>query len=149
MSTLNSAKLYARVALLRRQVLVRQLIRRAIASALAVAALIVAAGLATHALFLAIRVPLGELGATLVIAAVYFVVAVILLAYAMHESTSPELDALAEMEATALDAATAETQGIMKAVGAAGHRIETLGDSITLGIGVLATLRKLLASRKT
>lgn len=55
-------------------------------------------------------------------------------AYAMHESTSPELDALAEMEATALDAATAETQGIMQAVGAAGHRIETLGDSITLGI---------------
>jgi hypothetical protein len=52
----------------------------------------------------------------------------------MHESTSPELDALAEMQATALDAATAETQGIMQAVGAAGHRIETLGDSITLGI---------------
>ena len=88
-------------------------------------------------------------GATLVIAAVYFAAAIILLAYAMHESTSPELDALAEMQATALDAATAETQGIMQAVGAAGHRIETLGDSITLGIGVSATLRKLLASRKT
>jgi len=61
MSTLNSAKLYGRVALLRRQVLLRQIIRRAIAGALAVAAFVVTAGLATYALFLAIKGLRGNL----------------------------------------------------------------------------------------
>jgi hypothetical protein len=149
MSTLSSAKFYARVALLRRQVLLRQLIRRAIASALAVAALIVAAGLATYALFLAARVPLGDLGATLAIAALYLAAAILLLTYALHEPTSPELEALAEMEAAALETVTVDTQGIVQVASAAGHRIENLGSSLTLGVGILSALRKLLASRKS
>jgi len=147
MQTFGSAKLYARVALLRRQILLRQLIRRALAGALAGAAFIIAMGLATCALFLAVRDPLGDLGATLAIAALYVAAAVMLLAYALREPNSPELQALAEMEATALDAATADTQGIVRAVGAAGQRIEDLGASLSLGIGVVSALRKLLASR--
>ncbi len=111
MSTLNSAKLYGRVALLRRQVLLRQIIRRAIAGALAVAAFVVTAGLATYALFLAIKVPLGGLGATLAIAGLYLVAAIILLAYTLREPHSPELQALDEMEAAALETIAAETQG--------------------------------------
>lgn len=149
MSALNSAKLYGRVALLRRQVLLRQLIRRAIAGALAVAAFIVTAGLATCALFLAIRVPLGDLGATMAIAALYLVTAFILLAYTLREPHSPELEALAEMEAAAFETITADTQGVVQMVNAAGHRIENLGSSLTLGVGILSALRKLLSSRKS
>lgn len=149
MSTLNSAKLYGRVALLRRQVLLRQLIRRAIAGALAVAAFVVTAGLSTYALFLAIRPPLGDLGATLVVAGLYLVAALILLAYTLREPHSPELQALEEMEAAALETITAETQGLVQMVNAAGHRIENFGSSFTLGVGILSALRKLLASRKS
>jgi hypothetical protein len=149
MSTLSSAKLYGRVALLRRQVLLRQFIRRTITGALAVAALIVAAGLATYALFLTIRVPLGDLGATLAIATFYLAVAIILLVYTVRETTSPELDALSEMETAALEEITADAQGAVQMFSAAGHRIEDLGSSVTLGIGILSALRKLLASRKS
>ena len=149
MSTLSSAKLYARMALLRRQVLLRQLIRRTMAGALAVAAIIVAAGLSTYALFLTIRVPFGDLGATLAIAAIYLAAAFSLLVYALREPASPELEALAEMEAAALETAMADSQGVVEMLTAAGHRIESLGDSLTLGFGILSALRKLLASRKS
>ncbi|MGA0565167.1 hypothetical protein ACO2RV_22200 [Ancylobacter sp. VNQ12] len=149
MSTLNSVKLYSRVALLRRQVLLQQLIRRVITGALAVAAFIVAAGLATYALFLASTVPLGELGATLAIAALYLVCAILLLAYTLREPRSPELQALEEMETAALDTVTADTQGMVQLVHAAGHRIENLGSNLTLGIGLLSALSRLLASRKS
>lgn len=148
MSTLSSARLYARIALLRRRVLLRQTLRQVIAGALAVIALVVAAGLATFALYLAIRVPLGELGATLVIAAGYAVIALALLIYAFHDPASPELEALAEMEAAALEAVTAETRGVADLVGAAGDRIESLGSSVALGVGLLSALRKVLAKRK-
>jgi len=146
-STLNSAKLYGRVALLRRQVLLQQLIRRAIAGALAVAAFIVSAGLATYALFLAIRVPLGDVGATLSIAGLYLLSALLFLTYTLREPHSPELQALEEMEAAALDTVTADTQNMVQLFNAAGHRIENLGSSLTLGVGILSALRKLLASR--
>ncbi|OYR24900.1 hypothetical protein [Brucella grignonensis] len=149
MSTLNSAKLYGRVALLRRQVLLRQIIRRAIAGALAVAAFVVTAGLATYALFLAIKVPLGGLGATLAIAGLYLVAAIILLAYTLREPHSPELQALDEMEAAALETIAAETQGVVQMVNTVGHRIENIGSSFSLGIGLLSALRKLLVSHKS
>lgn len=149
MSALNSAKLYGRVALLRRQVLVRQLIRRAIAGALAVVAFTVTAGLATYALFLAIRAPFGDINAALAVAGLYLVLALILLAYTLREPNSPELEALAEMEAAALETITAETQGVVQLVNDAGHRIEGLGSSLALGVGILGALRKLLASRAT
>ncbi|MBP2297242.1 hypothetical protein [Azospirillum rugosum] len=149
MSTLNSVKLYGRVALLRRQVLLQQLIRRAVAGALAVAAFVTAAGLGTYALFLGIVAPLGALGATLTIAALYLVCSLLLLAYTLRERRSPELQALEEMEAAALDTLTADTQGMAQIVQAAGHRVETLGSSLTLGIGIVSALRRLLASRKS
>ncbi|GEO85906.1 MULTISPECIES: hypothetical protein [Alphaproteobacteria] len=148
MSTLSSAKLYGRVALLRRQVLLRQIIRRAIAGALAVAAFVVTAGLATYALFLAIRVPLGDLGAAMAIAGIYLVAALILLAYSLREPRSPELQALEDMEAAASETIAAETQGMVQMATAAGHRIENLGSSLSLGIGILSALRRLLSSRK-
>jgi len=144
MSTLQSAKLYGRVALLRRQVLVQQFVRRAIVGTLAVAAFIVAAGLATYALFLAIRVPLGDVGATLTIAGIYLVLALVLLAYTLHEPR-----ALQEMEEAALETVAADTQGLVQLVNSAGHRIDDIGSGLTLGVGILSALRKLLASRKS
>ncbi len=149
MSTIDSAKLYGRVALLRRRVLLRQIIRRAVAGALAIAAFVVTAGLATHALFLAIRVSLGDLGSVLAIAGLYLVAALALLAYALHEPHSPELQALEEMEAAALETITAETQGVMQMANAAGQRIGDLGSGLTLGVGVLSALRRFMASRKS
>lgn len=149
MSRLTSARLYGRIALLRRQVILQQMVRRAIAGALAVAAFIVTAGLLTYALFLAIRAPLGDLGATLAIAAIYLVVALVLLSYTLREPRSPELQALEEMEAAALETVTAESQDVMRLLNSAGQRVESLGSGLSLGVGILSALRKLLASRKT
>jgi len=149
MSTLNSAKLYARIALLRRQVLLRQLIWRTVAGALAVAAIVVAAGLATYALFVGIRPALGELGATLTIAAIYLATGITMLLLALREPVSPELEALAEMEVAALDTMMADSQGVIRMFSAAGHQIESLGSGVALGVGVLSALRKLLASRSS
>ncbi len=148
MSSITSTKLYVRVAILRRRVLLRQLVRRTMAGALAVAALVVAAALSTYAVFLAIRTPLGDLGAVLSIAGFYLAIAVSLLLYTLHEPESPELDALAEMEAAALDSAAADTHGIVHAFSAAGHRIEDLGNTFSLGISALSALRRLLATKR-
>jgi hypothetical protein len=59
------------------------------------------------------------------------------------------LQALEEMEVVALETIAAETQGVVQAVNTAGHRIENLASSFTLGIGLLSALRKLLVSRKS
>lgn len=149
MTTLGSAKLYARIALLRRQVLLRQLIWRIVASALAVASFVVAAGLATYALYLAIRSPLGELGATLTIAATYLAIGIAMLLHALREPVSAELEALAEMEVAALDAMMEDPQGVVRMLSTAGHQIESLGSSVRLGVGILTALRKLLVSRRS
>lgn len=148
MSSITATKLYVRVAVLRRRVLLRQLIRRTIAGALGVAALVVNTGLATYALFLAIKSPIGELGAVLSIAALYLAMALSLLLYTLHEPASSELDALEEMEAAALESAAADTQGIVRAFSAAGHRIEDFGNTVSLSIGILSTLRRLLITPK-
>lgn len=148
MSTFASAKLYVRVALLRRQLLIQIIIRRAIAGALAVAAFVVAAGLATVALFLAIRGPLGDAPAALVIAGIYCLAASALLVYALRDPASPELTALSEMESAALETVAAETQGLSQVVGVAGQRMNDIGGTLTLGLGVLSALRKILAGRK-
>jgi hypothetical protein len=148
MPNLTSTKQLVQVALLRRRVLLRQTIRRAIAGALALAALIVAAGLVTYAVFLVIRTPLGELGAILAIAGFYLAVAIVLLIYTLHEPASPELDALAEMEHAALESFTADTQGFAQAFTGAGAGVSNLSNTIALSISVVTALRKLLATAR-
>ena len=143
-----STKLFVRIAVLRRRVLLRQYVQRAIAGALAVAALIVAAGLSTYAAFLAIGPSFGDLGAVISIAALYFVIALGLLLYTLHEPTSPELDALAEMEAAALDSLVADNQGLVQTFATAGHRMESLGNTLSLSFGALSALRRLLSAKK-
>lgn len=148
MSGIASTKLYVQVAILRHRVILRQLVRRVLAGALAVAAFIVTAGLSTYALFLAIRSQVGDLGSVLAITGIYLVIAVILVLYTLHEPISPELDALAEMEAAALESAIIENREIIQAVSAAGHRIQDFRNTFSLGIGVLSALRRLLATAK-
>jgi hypothetical protein len=148
MYNMSSTKLFVRIALLRRRALLRQYVRRAIAGALAVAALIVAAGLATYALFLAIRTPLGDLSAVAVIASLYAAIAAALLLFTLHEPASPELDALAEMEEAALESLLADNQGVVQSFAAAGHRIESLGNTLSLSLGALSALRRLLSAKK-
>lgn len=148
MSGITSAKLYMRVAILRRRVLLNQAIRRALAGALAVAAFVVAAGLSTYALYLTIRVSLGDLQSVLLIAGIYLVAAIALVVFTFHEPKSAELDALTEMEAATLDAALVENQGIIQAASVAGQHIQDIGNTVSLGIGVLSSLRRLIASRK-
>ena len=126
----------------------RQAIGRAIAGALAVAALIVAAGLATYALYLAIRPLLGDLGAVLVVAGLYLAVAIILLVYTLHEPHSPELEALAEMEAAALETLTAESQDMLRFLSPAGHGFSNFGNTMSIAIAIIGALRKLIGSRK-
>ncbi|MEZ5841025.1 MAG: hypothetical protein R3D02_11595 [Hyphomicrobiales bacterium] len=149
MSAMTSTKLYMQVAVLRRKVLLRQAVRKAVAGALAVAAIIVAAGFATAALFLVIREPLGDLGAVLALAGLYLAVAVVLLAYTLHEPQSAELDTLSEMEAAALDAAMADNSDIINAFGSTGQRLHDIGSTVSVGIGVLSALRRMVKGRKT
>lgn len=143
-----STKLFVRIAVLRRRILLRQYVGRAIAGALSVAALVVAAGFSTYAIFLAIRPPLGDVGAVLSIAALYGVIALGLILYTLHEPASPELDALAEMEAAALNSLVTDNQGIVQTFASAGHRIENLGNTLSLSFGALSALRRLLSAKK-
>uniref|UniRef100_Q07JW8 Phage holin family protein n=1 Tax=Rhodopseudomonas palustris (strain BisA53) TaxID=316055 RepID=Q07JW8_RHOP5 len=148
MTGMNSTKLYFRIALLRRQILLRQIIKRTIAGSLAVAALIVAAGLATYASFLALRIPLGDSIAAAIVAGVYLVLGLGLLLYTLHEPASPELDALAEMEGAALEALGADTQGLRSAISSGAHRIEDLGNAFSTSFAILTTLRRILSGTK-
>ncbi len=145
MTGFESTKFYARVALMRRRLLLRQMIRRALAGTLAVAALIVAASFATRTLYLALLAPLGELGATGVLAGGYLVLAVGLLLFALSEPGSAEMTALTEMEEIARARALAETQGTVAGVEG---RIESLGSSISVGLGLLGMLRRIMARKK-
>ena len=148
MTGMTSTKLYLRIALLRRQILLRQIIKRTIAGSLAIAALIVAAGLATYASFLALRIPLGDSIAAAIVAGVYLVLGVGLLLYTLHEPASPELDALAEMEGAALEALGADTQGLRSAISSGAHRIEDLGNAFSTSFAILTTLRRILSGAK-
>ncbi|PYF01138.1 hypothetical protein BJ122_12616 [Rhodopseudomonas faecalis] len=149
MTGMTSSKLYFRIALLRRRVLLRQAIKRAVAGALAVAALIVAAGLLTYASFQALRVPLGDVLAAVVIAGVYLVIGLGLLLYTLHEPSSPELDALSEMEAAALEAFGNDTQGLRSAISASAHRIEDFGSAFSTSFAILSALRRILGAKKS
>jgi hypothetical protein len=149
MTGMTSSKLYFRIALLRRRVLLRQLIKRTVAGALAVASLIVAAGLLTYASFQALRLPLGDALAAAVIAGAYLVIGFGLLLYTLHEPSSPELDALSEMEAAALEALGTETQGIRSAISSGANRIEDFGNAFSTSFAILSALRRILGSRKT
>jgi hypothetical protein len=148
MTGMTSSKLYFRIALLRRQILLRQIIKRTIAGSFAVAALIVAAGLATYASFVALRIPLGDSVAAAIVAGVYLVIGVGLLLYTLHEPASPELDALAEMEAAALEALGADTQGLRSVISSGAHRIEDFGNAFSTSFAILSALRRILSGAK-
>ncbi|PPB80975.1 hypothetical protein LV82_01708 [Albidovulum inexpectatum] len=148
MSTLESVKLYGRVTLLRRRVLLQQLVRRAMAAAIAVLAFVAAIGMATFALFVAIAPSLGTVGASLTIAAIYLALAILLLLYSLREPNSAELQALEEAEAAALEMLAHDAQEVVQVASAASHRISDLGSNLGMAVAILTALRRLLGARR-
>ncbi|MFT3688049.1 hypothetical protein [Paenirhodobacter sp.] len=137
MTTVESARIYARIALLRRRVLLRLALRRAVAGLFAGLALIVAVGFGTRAAYLALLPRLGDLGATAAVGGGYLVVALILAAIALREPASPELDALGAMEEEARLKAMVAARGI-------GARAELFTGNILTGINLVGLLRRFL-----
>lgn len=140
MTTVETARLYARIALLRRKALLRHALRRAAAGILALAALVVAAGFGTKVAWLALLPRLGELGATAVIGGGYLLVAVILAIIALREPRSAELAALEQMEAEAGVKAEIAFKRI-------GLQAETLTGNVLTGISLVRLLRRLLGRK--
>lgn len=136
MTTVELARLYARIALLRRKVLLRVALRRAVAGVFAALALIVALGFGTRAAYLALLPHLGELGATAAVGGGYLVVALILAAIAAREPASPELVALGAMEEEAKAKAMMAAKGV-------GARAELLTGNVLTGVNLIGLLRRL------
>lgn len=141
MTTVESARIYARIALLRRKVLLQTALRRAVAGLFAAIALIVAVGFGTRVAYLALLPQLGELGATAAVGGGYLVIALILAAVALREPASPELDALRAME----DEARAKAVIAARSVGA---RAEFLTGNVLTGINLISLLRRLLRRKR-
>lgn len=143
-TTLDAARVYARIAVLRRKLLLRQAAQRAVAGIVALVALLIAMGFGTRALYLALVPELGELGATSVIGGFWLVVALALGAYAASTPRSEELAELEQMERQAR-IRTENAIGAMRAVGA---QAETLTGRAIMLFGVVNALRRMLRRRK-
>lgn len=109
----TTTELYARIALLRRKVLLHYLVRRALFGLLGILALIVSLALMSFGLFLWLRPRIGEVEAIFAIAALQVIVGGVCLALAVRQPASTELDALAEAEATAFAAVGKIVSGIV------------------------------------
>lgn len=142
--TIETARVYARIALLRRRVLAEQALRRALAGSVAAGLALVALGFATAALYLWLAAELGALGATLILACGYLFCALLFGLYAARRPHSPELDALAQMEAEARDK-TALALGRVSAIAA---RAEAMSGTFVLGFGAIKALMTLFGRRR-
>jgi hypothetical protein len=143
----NTASVYAQVALLRRRVLFRHATVHALLAATAMFLLITGCVLLSAALFLALRQPLGDIGAMVAVAVLYFASGSIALTLALREPTSPELAALATAEVVAFDAVTAEATAILTTVRAVEAKLERVISSLTLGERAKTLLERVLKAR--
>lgn len=137
MTTVESARIYARIALLRRRVLLQLALRRVLAGLIAAAATLVAAGFGTRVLYLALLPRLGELGATAAVGGGYLLIALIFGVLALREPASPELKALDLMEAEAKQKAVLAVNGL-------GMRADGLTRSVLTGLSLFNLLRRFL-----
>ena len=97
-----SASLYAHVALVRHRILLQHAANRAVIGVVAVLMLLVGFGLLNAALFLYLRPALGDIAALLVAALIHLAIGSLAMALTWKEYTPPELEALANAEASAL-----------------------------------------------
>jgi hypothetical protein len=144
----TTAKLYLRVAGLRRRLLIRYAAQRLALGVLAAIVLLVGLGLLNVALVLWLRDTYGDLGAVLIVAALHAVAGAILAALALQAPSSRELGALEEAEAAALDAVTAEVEGITQKLNDFEARLESIGGHLALVPGAISTLSGLLSRSK-
>ncbi|HEY0212289.1 MAG TPA: hypothetical protein VGC40_01685 [Paenirhodobacter sp.] len=143
-TTLDAARIYARIAVLRRKVLLRQAVQRAVAGIVALVALLIAMGFGTRALYLALVPHLGDLGATATIAGGWLVLALGLLAYALSTPKSEELTELEQMEAQA----RVRTQNAFGTMRMAGMQAESITGKVFMALGVINALRRLWRRRR-
>lgn len=143
MQTLETAKVYGRIAWLRRQVLVQLALRRVAAGLIAAVAGFVALGFGTAAGYMALADRLGPIAAAAIVACLWLLLAVILAIYAASTPKSVELDALEQMEIEAR-ARTSLAVGQLTGVVA---RAEAMSGTMTVGLALWRTLRRLMRSR--
>ena len=144
----TTAKLYLKVASLRRRLLIRYAAQRLALGVLAAIVLLVGLGLLNVALFLWLRDAYGDLGAVLIVAGLHAIAGAILAVLALRGPSSRELGALEEAEAAALDAMTAEVEGITEKLNTFEARLETIGGHLALVPAAISTLSGLLSRPK-
>lgn len=143
-STLDSTKVYARVALLRRKVLLRRALRRAAAGVGAALALLVAISFGTRAAYLALVPRLGDLGASAAVAGGYLLLCLILALIALREPKSDELAALETLELQARQKAGQAFYGLRSS----GLQAQSITGKLVLAVSLLNALRRILRARK-
>ena len=128
----TTAKLYLKVAGLRRRLMLRYAAQRLALGVLAAIVLLVGLGLLNVALFLWLRESMSDLGAVLIVAALHGIGGGILAVLALRGPSSRELAALEEAEAAAFDAVSAEIEGISQKLSAFEARLEGIASHLAL-----------------
>jgi hypothetical protein len=141
----TTAKLYLRVAGLRRRLMLRYAARRLAFGVLAAIVLLVGLGLLNIALFLWLREAYGDLNAVLIVAALHVVAGGVLALLALRGPGGRELAALEEAEAAALEAVTTEVETIAQKLTAFEGRLETIGRHLALVPDAVSAISGLLA----
>jgi uncharacterized membrane protein YraQ (UPF0718 family) len=143
-----SASIYAHVALARHRILLQHAANRAVIGAIAVPMLLVGFGLLNAALFLYLRPVLGDIAALLVAALIHVAIGSLAMALTWKEHPSPELEALADAEASALDVLSSDASGAVDNFEAIKDKITRVGSNISIGVAAISGLQTLL-SRST
>ncbi len=135
--------------MLRRRLLVRNMARRIAFAALAAIVLLVGLALFNLALFLYLRPQLGVLGAVLVVALGHAVGGAILLSLAMREPRAAEIEALADAEGMALEAANSDKPDALLALATFERKIGEFRSGFSLGLSAVGALKELLDAARS
>ncbi len=139
----SSARLFGKIALLRRRILFQQATSRAVAGGIGVVSLLIGIALLNVALYLYLRDQFGEQISMLIIAGIHLGLAAIGLVVAFRDHHTPALDALAEAEAAAMEMLGDETADITHAVTALSNRVQGIGGNLSIALAALSGLRAL------
>jgi hypothetical protein len=140
-----SARLYAQVTFLRHRILLQHAANRAAIAALAILLILVGIGLLNAALFLYLRTPLSDIGAMLVVAIIHLCAGGLALAVTWHSHDSPELAALAETEAAALNKLDSEASGAVESFEAISRRLTYIASKVAAAMTAVSGLQSLLS----
>jgi hypothetical protein len=108
----RSAKLYLKIATLRRQIIARDIAQRVLFGGIALGSALIGLALLSVALYLWLETLIGQIGSVLVLAGLHGLVALVLAIIATRQADSPEMMALTEAEEAAFDAMSQDTTGL-------------------------------------